>query len=143
MVPGLLFAEKVIDDSKNPEYLVTLTSKSGTFKGDTLTLKGVPLVVYFSDRPKRVAGHLSLEEFIEIWDKKENNFKNDPPNALLSIYEVSGDKHAVVIISKPKVRGDSISFNVKIIGEEIPQSFGHSTLFIDNIPTLLNGQITD
>ncbi|TDI91159.1 MAG: hypothetical protein E2O72_02580, partial [Candidatus Dadabacteria bacterium] len=56
LLPGLVFAEHVIDDSKNPRYLFTLASASGTFEGDTLTLKGVPLVVYFSDRPVRVAG---------------------------------------------------------------------------------------
>jgi len=39
---GLVFAENVIDDSKNPQYLFTLAGKLGTFEGDTLTLKGVP-----------------------------------------------------------------------------------------------------
>ena len=56
LVTGLVFAEHVIDNSKEPQYLFTLASKSGTFEGDILTLKGIPLVVYFSDRPVRVAG---------------------------------------------------------------------------------------
>ena len=133
LVPGLLFAENVIDDSKNPQYLFTLASKSGTFKGDTLTLKGIPLVVYFSDRPYRTSGHLSLEDFVKLWDKGVNNFKNDPPNAELSIYKESGDKHAVVIIKKPKVKDDNVTFNVVVIDETIHESFGHTTLFIDGL----------
>jgi len=131
LVPGLVFAENVIDDSKNPQYLFTLASKSGTFEGDTLTLKGIPLVVYFSDRPVRVAGHITLEKFAGMWDNGVDNFKDNPPNAELAIYDKKGDKHAVLIISRPEVKGDTISFNVRLIDESIPETFGHSTLFID------------
>ncbi len=131
LITGLVFAEHVIDDSKEPQYLFTLASKSGTFEGDTLTLKGIPLVVYFSDRPVRVAGHITLEKFVGMWDKGVDNFKDNPPNAELAIYDKKGDKHAVLIISRPEVKGDTISFKVRLIGESIPKSLGHSTLFID------------
>jgi len=56
LVPGLVFAENIIDDSKEPSYLFVLIATSGSLKGDTLTLKGVPNVIYFSDRPARKAG---------------------------------------------------------------------------------------
>ena len=143
MVSGLVFAETVIDDNKNPEYLFTMASKSGKFEGDRLTLEDVPMVVYFTDRPVRKSGHMSLQNFVSGWAKGMDNFKIDPPNAELAIYDEKGDKHAVLIIDKPETKGDRISFKIKLIGETIPQSFGHSTLFIDSIPTLLNGQLTD
>ncbi len=65
---GVLFAnaEHVIEDSKNTGYLFVISGTSGSLKGDTLTLNGVPNVIYFSDRPNRIAGHLSLLEFIEM-----------------------------------------------------------------------------
>jgi len=134
LVSGLVFAENVIDDSKNPQYLFTLAGKSGTFEGDTLTLKDIPLVVYFTDRPVRQSGHISLEKFIGMWDQGVDNFKDVPPTAQLSVYDESGDKHDVLIISSPKVKGDTISFKVKELeeSESIPKSFRHSTLFIDN-----------
>ncbi len=141
LVSGLVFAENVIDDSKNPQYLFTLASKSGTFEGDTLTLKGIPLVVYFSDRPVRVAGHITLEKFAGMWNKGVNSFKADPPNAELAIYDKKRDKHAVLIISRPEVKGDTISFKVRLIGESVPKSFGHSTLFVD--PDTVAPMITD
>jgi len=131
LIPGLVFAKDVIDDSKNPGYLLTLASKSGTFEGDTLTLKGIPLVVYFSDRPYRISGHISLEEFVGIWDKGVDSFKTDPPNAELAIYDKSGIKHAVLIISRPEIKGDTVYFKVRVIDESLPKSFGLSTLFID------------
>ena len=126
-----LHAEQVVDDSQKPQFLFTLASKEGTFDKNILTLKDVPLVVYFSDRPVRKAGHISLGEFVSIWEKGADSFKNDPPNAELALFEKKSDKHAVVIISNPEVKGDTISFKVKIIGEMIPKKFEHSTLFID------------
>jgi len=63
LLPGLVFAENVIDDSKNTRYLFVLSATSGSLKGDTLTLNGVPNVVYFTDRPARKAGHMSVSKF--------------------------------------------------------------------------------
>ena len=138
LIPGLAFAENVIDDSKNPEYLFTLAATSGTFEGDTLTLKDVPLVVYFTDRPVRESGHFSLEKFIGMWDKGLDSFKDVPPTAELSVYGENGDKHDVFIISKPMIKGDTISFKIKELdeGDNIPKSFSHATLFIDNFRTV-------
>lgn len=140
---NVVIAENVIDDSKNPKYLFTLASTSGTFVGDTLTLKGVPLVVYFADRPVRESGHLSLKKFIGMWDKGVDNFKDDPPTAELSVYDENGDKHDVFIISKPIIIEDTISFKIKelVEGDNIPKSFSHATLFIDAYT--VNPMITD
>jgi len=139
LVSDLVFAENIIDDLKNPTYLFTLAGKSGTFEEDTLTLMGVPLVVYFTDRPHRISGHISLEKFRWLWDKGVDNFEEDPPTAQLSVYSESGDKHDVLIISSPRVKGDTISFNVKELeeSESIPKSFGHSTLFIDSLGMMM------
>jgi len=69
LVTGLVFAEHVIDDSKKPSYLFVLSATSGSLKGDTLTLNGVPNVIYFSDRPIRKVHHHSVSEFIEMWTR--------------------------------------------------------------------------
>ena len=129
--PLLTFADPVIDDSKNAQYLFTLASKSGTFEKDILTLKGVPLVVYFSDRPVRKSGHISLEEFIQMWDQGVDSFRDNPPNAELALFDKKRDEHAVVVLRNPKVAGNTISFEVEVIGETVPEKFEHSTLFID------------
>ena len=57
---GFSFAENIIDDSKETSYLFVISGMSGSLDGDKLTLNGVPNVVYFSDRPDRVAGHISF-----------------------------------------------------------------------------------
>jgi hypothetical protein len=59
-------------------------------KDKTLRLVNVnPQTLYFSDRPKRVAGNLTMPAYFDEWTAKAgpDNFKNDPPNATLSVYD--------------------------------------------------------
>ena len=108
-----------------------MSSESGSFEGDTLTLNDVPLVVYFSDRPNRIAGHMSLESFVESWGKGPNSFKSDPPNATLSIMDEAGDKNIVVELSHPEVKSEGIQYHVRILSGELPASFKTCSLFVD------------
>ena len=130
LLPGLVSAENVIDDSKNPGYILVLSAPSGSLKGDTLTLNGVPNVVYFSDRPNRVAGHLSLEQFVESWN---NSFKDDPPNAALSVLAKDGDENVVVELMGLDQSNGSIKMTVVVQEGAVPQNFKAATLFIDAV----------
>ncbi|MCH7950863.1 MAG: hypothetical protein E2O70_06540 [Candidatus Dadabacteria bacterium] len=138
---GVLFAnaEHVIDDSKNTGYLFVISGTSGSLDGDTLTLNGVPNVLYFSDRPARKAGHLSVSEFIEMWDKGVDSFKADPPNATLAVLKEDGAKDVVVELISVVQKSDSVIFKVAVLEGTIPESFRTTSLFIDfqsNTPTL-------
>jgi len=132
LVTGLVFAENVIDDSKNTGYLFVISGTSGSLDGDTLTLNGVPNVVYFTDRPARKAGHLSLEKFVEMWDKGDDSFKADPPNAILSIFGENGSKNTVVELMSVVQKSDSVVFKISVLESLIPESFKISSLFIDS-----------
>jgi len=131
LVPGLVFAENVIDDSKNTGYLFVLNAASGSLKGDTLTLNGVPNVIYFSDRPSRKAGHLSLEKFVESWNKGSDNFKADPPNATLSVFTKEGAEDVVVELMSVEQKSDSVVFKVAVLEGKLPENFIITSLFID------------
>ncbi len=54
-----------------------------------LTLKNVhPEIVWFTDRPHREAGDVPNAEFIKNWNKGENSFAENPPNAtVVYLYE--------------------------------------------------------
>ena len=134
LVPGFVSAEHVIDDSKNTGYLFVLSATSGSLKGDTLTLNGVPNVIYFSDRPARKAGHLSLEKFVEMWDKGDDSFKADPPNATLSVLKKDGAKNVVVELTSVEQKHGSVVFKVAVLKGMSPESLSTSTLFIDDFP---------
>jgi len=131
LLPGLVFAENVIDDSKNPGYLFVLSATSGSLKGDTLTLNGVPNVIYFSDRPARKVGHISVSEFIEMWDKGVDSFKADPPNATLSILTKEVVKNVVVELISVEQKNGSVVFKLAVLEGSITGHFHEGTLFID------------
>ena len=139
LVPGLVFAEHVVDYSKNPGYLFVISGTSGSLEGDTLTLNGVPNVIYFSDRPARKAGHMSVTKFIANWDNVPESFKADPPNAGLSIMSENGNKDITVELQNPSVEGNVIKFKIKKLQGTAPKEFKESSLFIDEAENGMGG----
>ena len=133
LVPSLVFAEHVIDDSKEPSYLYVLSATSGSLKGDTLTLNGVPNVIYFSDRPVRKAGHISVSEFIKMWDKGSDSFKADPPNATLSILGKVDEMNVVLELMSVEQKSGSVVFKVAVLEGKIPETFQISSMFVDSV----------
>jgi len=127
-------ANPVINEADAPKFLYTMSTKSGTYENGRLTLNDVPLVVYFSDRPARISGQLSIQVFEQGWRQGPDSFKADPPNATLSILSEDGNKNIVVELSEPdvKVKEDTISFKVRVLDGDLPKTFEHSTLFIDS-----------
>jgi len=138
-------ANPVINEADAPKFLYTMSAKSGTYENGRLTLNDVPLVVYFSDRPARISGQLSIQVFEQGWRQGPDSFKadppnatlsilSDPPNATLSILSEDGNKNIVVELSEPdvKVKEGKISFKVRVLDGDLPKTFEHSTLFIDS-----------
>jgi len=86
-------AKHIVKKNKHEgTYLFVQSSTKATIKVNknheetyTITLKNVdPLVTYFSDRPIRNAGEVSMDKFLTLWyHKNENSFKITPPNAVL------------------------------------------------------------
>ena len=133
LAPGLVFAGHVIDDSKEPGYIPVISGTSGSLDGNTLTLNGVPNVLYFSDRPDREAGHLSLEKFVESWNEGVYSYKADPPSATLSVLKKDGAENVVFELNSVEQKSGSVDFKVVVLEgvEKVATSFNAGTLFID------------
>jgi hypothetical protein len=116
-----------------PSVLFVQTAGSFTFADGVLTLKDVaPLTVFFSDRPKRLTGHIGNEGFVKGWAQGQNSFKSDPPNAALSALGGGGrPTQAVVVLTNPRVDGKAISYQAKVIEGNLSAQGNESTLFID------------
>ena len=102
----------------------------------TLRLVNVnPQTVFFSDRPERIAGHMTLTDYLTEWTKGKDNFGEDPPNATLSVYEGGSEKNtlAIVELTNPVVDGADLVYSYKTLGGTMPTSGGATTLFIDMI----------
>jgi hypothetical protein len=118
--------------------------EEGTY---TLTLTGAAAnTVYFSDRPERIAGLSSNQEFLDGLGFTPTN----PPNAALVAAADGGDQDVLVIeLLNPAWDGNgTLTYDAKVLADygetglahlaqqqanyEFPESFGEGGLFIDD-----------
>ena len=113
--------------------LFVQTAKNVTFKDGVLTLQEVaPVTVFFSERPKRLVGHVRNDLFLKHWTEGKNSFKSDPPNAVLSVFnETARPSGAVVVLSNPHLDGKNLLYDARILKGSLPATGPESTLFID------------
>jgi len=123
--------EKQLEDI---EALFAQTAREMTTDGDKVTFHGLaPATLFFSDRPQRVVGHLSTQQFVEEWGKGENSFAEDPPNAVISFVE-TGDQSpedAIVVLKDPQIDGDSLTYTVDMLEGSLPPKGELVSVFID------------
>ena len=120
--------------SSEPVELLFVQDAQGVEFGEgMMTLTGVrPTTLYFSDRPHRIAGHVTLESFLHTM-AEHGTFSESPPNAVLVMLEKAGAQDIVVeIIERPTLTGDALSFPVRILDGEPPPSASSVSLFIDS-----------
>jgi hypothetical protein len=136
---AILVAVVPVSAQPNPatevELLFVQNAEEVVFENRTLTLKGIsPAVIFFSDRPQRVAGHVALPGFLKAWDEGKDSFADDPPNATLSIVGEGQVTSVIVEIANPQLQGDELSYQVvQILEGELPANGGTSSLFIDGL----------
>ncbi len=122
--------DHVIDDSKNPQYLFIITGDTGTFEDGKLTLKGAPIVSFYSMATQRSVGHFLVGTFVETWEKNSSIYKADPPNGTLSVLDEKGSLGAVIEVSNPVSTLNSITFNARVLEGKLPASFNASSFFL-------------
>ena len=105
-----------------------------TAEGDQVTFHALaPATLFFSDRPQRVVGHMSAQQFVDEWDKGENSFAADPPNAVISFLDGDDEtpEDAIVVIKEPRLEGDNITYTVQILEGSLPAKAESCSVFID------------
>lgn len=120
--------------AKKADFLFVQNARGIQYADGKLTLKGVsPTTIVFSDRPERLAGHMSTAEFIPFWKEGKDSFLSDPPNATLSILGTGKITDVVVVLRDPVLKGDELSYDIRILEGEMPAGGGAVSLFIDAI----------
>jgi hypothetical protein len=122
------------DETQIIEEMFVQVAKGSTSQGDTLTLNGVsPSTLYFSDRPERVVGHMTTQQFVNDWAVGDNSFASDPPNAVLSFVGTGEDipDDCVVVLRDAEDLDESIRYSIEVLEGTMPASTGACTLFID------------
>jgi len=131
---------------KNPVFFVQTASSAHMHNGK-LELRSVnPAVVWFTDRPNRNAGHVSINRYMHLWNDQSSNFKQNNPNASLVGFvqnPVTKKRETVSVVldlknAKYNKQTHTLTYNMKRIkfatdASAIKGSLSmvHPTLFID------------
>jgi hypothetical protein len=129
-------AQKTIGAAKSAMVpsLAVINSRGASLQENTLTLTGVTSnSIVFADRPVRAAGHVLTSDFLKEWDAGSDSFAKDPPNATISVLSADGAsvKDAVVVLRKPKLEADTLTFEVSVLEGDLSKATGPASLFID------------
>ena len=144
LIGAVMLCTPLIGNADEPKKLdqnkiqLMFVQTADDFKADGKTLRLINVAqqtLYFSDRPVRVAGHLTMPAYMDEWKAGEgpDNFSSDPPNATLSVYEAGRHDNtiAVVEISHPAMEGKDLVYQYKLINGTMPNNGGATALFID------------
>lgn len=131
-----------------PGILYSIDARSATVskagKTHRLALPASTRVVWFSDRPARQAGTLTLRGLVGIWEA--SGFVEDPPNAAVILTHKGESRTHVVELTDPRATATKISFAFMAIpgGEEAGHShrhgisvgtYGRAEVFVDDAAT--------
>src|SRR6478609_1163100 len=104
---------EIVKELEEIQALFVQTALSAEHIDGRIVLRKVgPSTLYFSDRPQRVVGHLGTPEFVGIWGIGENNFAEDPPNAVLAFIPEGKEtpRDVVMEITDPVISGSDLSY---------------------------------
>ena len=120
-----------------------------------LTIPEGENVVWFTERPARLAGALALDEWLATqWER--DGFIEDPPNAALVVNYAGTDRIHVVELIDPKIGEQDVSFALVVLdGDDQTHagrththaleegSMGRTELFIDSVTCDIGCTTTD
>jgi len=123
------------DDAKIADLLFVQTAQDIRLDGGKLILKGIsPTVLFFTDRPERIAGNMKNDRYLKLWTEDgKDSFLADPPNATLSVFTDDAVGELVVTLRNPQFTGDDLVYDISVIKGKPPEKSGPCALFIDII----------
>jgi len=128
-------AAKLATAQTQPSFLFVQSAKKIDYKDGVMTLHDVPKqTMFFTDRPNRVVGNLPTDKFVARWttDTSPGGFASNPPNAAVTVFQPDGAKTAIVELSNPRLDGNKLSYNVKVLQGIASVQPAEGVLFIDN-----------
>jgi len=126
--------EAAPDDEHEVEFLLVQNAMAVTLSDGVLSMIGImPDTLYFSDRPDRIVGRVTTQEYLNHWSQGADSFESSPPNAVLSILQRPIPQDVVVVLREPRLEGVTLFYNVEVLDGAAEIEGGASSLFIDVI----------
>jgi len=121
-------------EQEEAELLFVQNSGGVTLANGQLKLEGVSAhTLYFSDRPERIVGRVTTQEFVDHWASGDDSFKKDPPNAVLTSEHDGEAVEVTVVLRNPVLEGKTLAYDVEILDGPNEVSGDWASLFIDLI----------
>ena len=118
--------------SNEVQFLLVQNADGMTLSDGQLRLKNIaPTTLYFSDRPDRIVGRVTTQEYVDHWSVGNNNFKADPPNAVISVLDGLEVEDITVVLTEPQLEGADLVYNVEVLNGSTNINGGAVALFID------------
>lgn len=93
-----------------------------------------PTTLYFTDRPELSTGHVPTEVFVDLWGVgADDSFQKSPPSAIFSIVKGPRPRDIVVELTKARIDGTTLTYNVNVLSGDNVASASASSLFIDAV----------
>ena len=122
------------------EYLFVQHAEGVTLAEGVLTLEGIGEdVLYFSDRPHRIVGRVTLEDFLGSWHEGEESFGEVPPNAVLTVKQENELRDLTVVLKAPELTERTLVYQVEVLDGPDAGSGAFAALFIDVIGDPISG----
>jgi hypothetical protein len=123
------------EDPKKADLLFVHNAKHIAVVDGKLVLKGIsPTVLFFTDRPERIAGHMTNERYLTLWTEDgKDSFLADPPNATVSVFTDDEVADMVVTLQDPIFNGGDLTYDISVIQGRLPEKGGPGAVFIDII----------
>lgn len=110
------------------EMTISQQAAGMTYDGKTVTLTGIsPLTSFTVDRPERIAGSMTPEQFVKLWNATVEMVRNDPPNAALTLLGANLTQ-VIVKLGSVTQNGTSLTFQAKLMDGDLPASGGPANL---------------
>ena len=121
-------------ETNGVQFLLVQNAEGVILNEGELRLIGVaPTTLYFSDRPDRIVGRVTTQEYVDSWGEGDNSFEQDPPNAVLSVLDNPEPQDITVILHAPRFDGEDLVYNVEVLDGNAAVTGAASALFIDVI----------
>jgi hypothetical protein len=76
---------------------------------------------------------MKTARFVPFWSEGKDSFKSNPPNADVSIIEGEELRQIVAELQDPMLKGDDLTYTVKILQGDMPAKGADVSVFIDII----------
>ena len=123
-----------VANNEKPAWLFVQTASGYEAQGSSLTIPYEREIFAFTDRPNRQYRYLNAHEFTALWSGGDNDFSQDPPNAVLTWVSDGEVQEAEIELIGAEVneQGRSITYEIQVeAGDAWPAVAERVSLFID------------